>query len=264
MRSRRPFAFCAGIACADALARMPARVGDWAVEPICSTWDDTEVCCLVASSDPDADDLGSVAHPDHPRSRAFSELGDPHGALGVWPAAYAATTALAARAAIFRGGPPRVLELGCGAGLPSLYASVVLESPRVLATDVEDVPLEFLEAARAAHGPPAPGSFATALLDVSDSDALALIGDFDVVVAADLLYDADVAASLGGLLGRAVANGGLAAIVADPGRRGRDAFLDAFIAASGSPAAFVDAETRGAFDVFDGTPQASVGVLEVG
>ena len=42
---------------------------------------------------------------------------------------------------------------GCGAGLPSLYASIVLESPRVVATDVEAVPLAFLKAARSAHAP---------------------------------------------------------------------------------------------------------------
>ena len=237
----------------------PDSVDGWAVTPKRSTWQGRELMCLVVSDDPSVDNLHSVAHPDHPRYRAFEELEDPHGALGVWPSAYAACAALE-RIASERKRPPTVLELGCGAGLPSLYASIVLESPRVVATDVEAVPLAFLEAARGAHVET--GSFATCTLDVTYA-AVDDIKNFDVVVCADMLYNTDVATALGALLGAAACGAGAPEfVVCDPGRRGRDHFLDAFGAASGLSPMFVDqAVPDGCVDVFDGTPIGAVGVL---
>ena len=237
----------------------PDSVDGWAVTPKRSTWQGRELMCLVVSDDPSVDNLHSVAHPDHPRYRAFEELEDPHGALGVWPSAYAACAALE-RIASERKRPPTVLELGCGAGLPSLYASIVLESPRVVATDVEAVPLAFLEAARSAHVET--GSFATCTLDVTYA-AVDDIRGFDVVVCADMLYNTDVATALGALLGAAACGAGAPEfVVCDPGRRGRDHFLDAFGAASGLSPMFVDqAVPDGCVDVFDGTPIGAVGVL---
>ena len=237
----------------------PDSVDGWAVTPKPSTWQGRELMCLVVSDDPSVDNLHSVAHPDHPRYRAFEELEDPHGALGVWPSAYAACASLQKIASELKR-PPTVLELGCGAGLPSLYASVVLESPRVVATDVEAVPLAFLEAARSAHVET--GSFATCTLDVTYA-AVDDIRGFDVVVCADMLYNTDVATALGALLGAAACGAGAPEfVVCDPGRRGRDHFLDAFGAASGLSPMFVDqAVPDGCVDVFDGTPIGAVGVL---
>ena len=237
----------------------PDYVDGWAVTPKRSTWQGRELMCLVVSDDPSVDNLHSVAHPDHPRYRAFEELEDPHGALGVWPSAYAACASLQKIASELKR-PPTVLELGCGAGLPSLYASVVLESPRVVATDVEAVPLSFLEAARSAHVET--GSFATCTLDVTYA-SVDDIKNFDVVVCADMLYNTDVATALGALLGAAACGAGAPEfVVCDPGRRGRDHFLDAFGAASGLSPMFVDqAVPDGCVDVFDGTPIGAVGVL---
>ena len=237
----------------------PDSVDGWAVTPKRSTWQGRELMCLVVSDDPSVDNLHSVAHPDHPRYRAFEELEDPHGALGVWPSAYAACASLQKIASELKR-PPTVLELGCGAGLPSLYASVVLESPRVVATDVEAVPLSFLEAARSAHVET--GSFATCTLDVTYA-AVDDIRGFDVVVCADMLYNTDVATALGALLGAAACGAGAPEfVVCDPGRRGRDHFLGAFGAASGLSPMFVDqAVPDGCVDVFDGTPIGAVGVL---
>jgi len=239
----------------------PAYVGDWAVTSKRSTWGDQELMCLVVSDDPSVDGLYSVAHVDHPRYRVFEELEDPHGALGVWPAAHAACAVLETLAARLQR-PPSVLELGCGAGLPALYASVVLRSPRVVATDVEAVPLEFLNAARRAHSPRSTSqSFFTNVLDVTGA-AVDDVSGFDAIVAADMLYDTDVAAALGTLLG-AAACGAQAPefVVCDPGRRGRDHFLDAFSAASGRDARFVDQPVQNCVDVFDGTEVSTVGVL---
>lgn len=238
----------------------PAYVGDWAVTSKRSTWGDQELMCLVVSDAPSVDGLYSVAHPDHPRYRVFEELEDPHGALGVWPAAHAACAALETLAARLQR-PPSVLELGCGAGLPALYASVVLRSPRVVATDVEAVPLEFLNAARRAHAPLPQLSFATHVLDVTGA-AVDDVRGFDAVVAADMLYDTDVASALGTLLGAAACEAHAPDfVVCDPGRRGRDHFLDAFSAASGRDARFVDQPVQNCVDVFDGTEVSTVGVL---
>ena len=172
--------------------------------------------------------------------------------MGISLSCPAQAAALGARAPA----PRQVLELGAGAGLPSLFASVVLGAA-VRATDVEAVPLAFLAAARGAHAPP-PADFSTAYLDVlaAETDDLAWA---DVVVAADLLYDADVAAALGERLGRYVAPG-RDVVVCDPGRRGRESFLDAFRRVR--DAEFVDVDVPGGVaDVFDGSPQPTVGVL---
>ena len=180
--------------------------------PKCSTWQGRELMCLVVSDDPSVDNLHSVAHPDHPRYRAFEELEDPHGALGVWPSAYAACAALERIASQLKR-PPTVLELGCGAGLPSLYPSVALESPRAVATDVEAVPLAFLEAARGAH-------VETGVVrDMYTGRHLRRrrYTGFDVVVCADMLYNTDVATSLGALLGAAACGAGAPEfVVCDP------------------------------------------------
>ena len=87
---RRMITQASALAARGRLNHLPERVDDWAVEPTCSSWRGVELCCLTASSDPDVDGLLSVAHPEHPQFRAVNELGDPHGALGVWPPAYAA------------------------------------------------------------------------------------------------------------------------------------------------------------------------------
>lgn len=244
--------------------RLPTHVDDWAVEPTCSEWDGVALCCLTISNDPDVDGLLSVAHPEHPQFRARNELADPHGAVGVWPSSFVATAALRA---VLRDRPAsRVVELGAGAGLPSLYASVVGGAASVVATDVEDVPLSFLRAARGAHAP-TDGRFSTSYLDVRDADAGDLaLADADVVVAADMLYAPEVAAALGDLLGRFVfGSAAREVVVCDPGRRGREAFLDAFRwAADEANARFVDEpvpEGGRREDLFDGSPQPRVGLL---
>ena len=86
-----------------------------------------------------------------------------------------------------------------------------------------------------------------------------------VIVAADLLYEIDVAASLGAVLGRAVRERGQHVIVADPGRAGRRAFLEAF-AAYVDGARFVERDvprwTSDDAGVFGGSRAPRVGLLE--
>jgi len=119
-------------------------------------------------------------------------------------------------------GETRVLELGCGLGLPSLAAA--LAGARVLATDWAPEALALLEANAAANGI----RVETALLDWRFGAPPR--GPFDLVLAADVLYEARNAEPLLALLDEAVADGGVA-IVADPGRRHAPAFFEAATAA---------------------------------
>ena len=101
---------------------------------------------------------------------------------------------------------------------------------------------------------------------------------YDVVVAADCLYHAEVAASLGELVAQFYLRGAHLIIV-DPGRQGRPHFLAAFDRAVAAGAAATAPEWAGAYfedqtlpdwalpvvsrDPFDGSLQTVLGVLRV-
>jgi predicted nicotinamide N-methyase len=112
----------------------------------------------------------------------------------------------------------RVLELGCGLGLPSLAAA--LAGADVLATDWAPEALDHLERNAAANGL----RVRTALLDWRDGAPAE--PPFDLVIAADVLYEARNAEPLLATLEETVAADG-EAIVADPGRRHAPAFFEA-------------------------------------
>ena len=258
----------------------PTHISGFAVEPTVTRIHGTPYTTLAISSDPDVDGLLSVTHPDHPQQRVHEELEDAHGVLGVWPSARAA-----ARQIVALEPPPKsVLELGAGAGLPSLVAAVH-HGAEVLATDVEELPLDLLRAAwdltAAAAAPSA--SLETEVLDIRQglSELTSRSGrGFDTIVCADMLYDADVAYAVGAELGALVARtepgtSPVRLIVCDPGRRCRADFLDAFREAAGALGEAVrfsevdvveedeedGEEGDGPRDIFDGSPQRSVGLL---
>ena len=114
-------------------------------------------------------------------------------------------------------GGVRVLELGCGLGLPSLAAA--LAGAEVLATDWAPEALALLQANAAANGL----RVATAVLDWRTGAPPG--SPFDLVLAADVLYEARNAEPLLAALDDAVAER-RTAIVADPGRRHAAAFFD--------------------------------------
>ena len=138
------------------------------------------------------------------------------------------------------------------------------------------MPLAFLRAAHAGHAGHHAGyrdaraRFETRALDVTADGAADYVAGFDVVVAADVLYDVEVAACVGDALGAAVADAGAHVIVADAGRRARDDFLAAFGArlGAGANARFRDwpvpawCDDAALADVFDGSPVRAVGLLE--
>jgi len=119
----------------------------------------------------------------------------------------------------------RVVELGAGLGLPSIVAA--LRGARVLATDWYEDALAF-----AAHNAEAAGvHLATALVDWRDPPpVLTADSPFDLVIAADVLYEPRNAAPLVDVVTRITSPAGRV-IVADPRRPDATAFLDAMTSA---------------------------------
>jgi predicted nicotinamide N-methyase len=111
----------------------------------------------------------------------------------------------------------RVLEIGCGLGLPSLIAARL--GADVVATDWSADAIALLERNASRNG-----LRVTAVpADWRDTDAIVSLGPFDLVVAADVLYEERNAVPILTLL----ATLGAPATIADPGRRHADGFLDA-------------------------------------
>jgi predicted nicotinamide N-methyase len=114
----------------------------------------------------------------------------------------------------------RVVELGCGVGLPAIVA--LARGAEVLATDHYEAALDFAaHNARLNTG----RDLATALLDwhapVTEAKDL---GPFDLVLAADVLYETRNAPALAALIPRLLAPGG-EVLLADPRRPAAPAFL---------------------------------------
>jgi predicted nicotinamide N-methyase len=109
-----------------------------------------------------------------------------------------------------------VVELGCGLGAPSLAAARA--GARVVGTDAEPEALELLERNAAENDV----SLETARVDWNDPDELLARGRFDLVLAADVLYERPTVARLLALLPRL----GHEVWLADPGRAAADAFME--------------------------------------
>jgi predicted nicotinamide N-methyase len=109
----------------------------------------------------------------------------------------------------------RVVELGCGLGLPSLAAA--RRGAAVLATDAYPEPLELLARNAAANGV----EVATAIADWHFPDALLARGPFDLALASDVLYVEASVEALGELLPALAPT----AMLADPGRSDAREFL---------------------------------------
>jgi predicted nicotinamide N-methyase len=110
----------------------------------------------------------------------------------------------------------RVLELGCGLGAPSLAAA--RGGARVLATDADPEALELLQWNARANGI----EVETEIVDWSEPEKLVSRGPFDLVLAADVLYERPSVANLLELLPRLAPE----ALIADPGRPASGAFLE--------------------------------------
>jgi len=131
----------------------------------------------------------------------------------LWPSARALARRIGTRA--LRGA--RVLELGCGLGLPSIAAA--LAGGRVLATDWSPAAIAFAERNAQANG----AQMETAVVSWADPDELSARGPWDLVIGSDLLYEARNVGLVLDVLDRVADH----AIIADPGRAASVGFEDA-------------------------------------
>jgi predicted nicotinamide N-methyase len=109
----------------------------------------------------------------------------------------------------------RVVELGCGMGVPSLAAS--RSGAAVLATDASVEALELLARNASRNGL----DVDTAQVDWASPAGLLADAPFDLALAADVLYERANVAPLLALLPRLAPR----VLLADPGRPAADAFL---------------------------------------
>jgi predicted nicotinamide N-methyase len=110
----------------------------------------------------------------------------------------------------------RVVELGCGLGVPSIAAARAGATP--LATDASEEALALVERNARANAV----SIDTAMVEWAKPDALLDRAPFDLALAADLLYERRSVAPLLGILPRLAPE----AWLADPGRPAAEAFLE--------------------------------------
>ena len=140
----------------------------------------------------------------------------------LWPSAHVLAAALEVRDLA----GARVIELGCGVGLPSVVAA--LRGAEVLATDWYEDALGFVRANAEGAG----AGVDTRLLDWNDppADLVSPAAARDLVIGADLLYEARNGPALAALLPGVLRPGG-EALIADPRRPHADALIDPLVAA---------------------------------
>lgn len=134
----------------------------------------------------------------------------------LWPGAFLLAEAVAARGWV--PGTP-ALEIGCGLGLAGLAG--LRAGLRVTFSDYDDGPLGFVRLSAGKNGfePPA---YSTRRLDWREPPG----ERFPVILGADVLYERRLVPLVAGLLGAALAPGGLA-LIADPYRASAEGFAAA-------------------------------------
>jgi predicted nicotinamide N-methyase len=132
----------------------------------------------------------------------------------LWPSGTALARAVTGRPLAGR----RVLELGCGLGLVSVAAA--LAGAEVLAVDRSPEAVTFTAANAARNG----ATVATAVCAFDQPEPLLAEAPWDLVLAADVLYEQRNVPVLLWLLPRLVGPAG-EVWLADPGRNGLDRFL---------------------------------------
>ncbi|GAA1379085.1 hypothetical protein GCM10009613_01200 [Pseudonocardia kongjuensis] len=160
---------------------------------------------LLRPADPDAVGFDAVTV-----AEGVEELHPPHWAR-LWPSAVALATTVD-RAGPSRLAGRRVLELGCGLGLPSLVAARAGAVP-VVATDRSPAAVAWTAANARRSGL----RVETAAASFDGRDPVLDATRWDLVLASDVLYGAAAAAALTALLPR-VTSRRAAVWLTDPGR----------------------------------------------
>jgi predicted nicotinamide N-methyase len=138
--------------------------------------------------------------------------------LPYWAELWPSGLALARHVATLELGDLRVLELGCGLGLPSLAAAA--GGAEVLATDWAEDAIELLRRNAERNGV----FLRVARVRWSEPEPLLRAAPWDLVLGADLLYEARNAEQLAELLPRL----GGEVLLAEPGRPYAKEFLERF------------------------------------
>jgi predicted nicotinamide N-methyase len=144
---------------------------------------------------------------------------DPYGAV-LWPAAYSVSKCILGRDLQ----STKVLELGCGTGLVSLTA-VLSGAKKVVASDYNPLTLSLLEKAMTLQRKSLPTD-ALELLQFDVKDLSTPLPDADLIVIADLLYDASLGIAVAHRIKEAVDRGTKVIIGDSPGRPGRPYMLE--------------------------------------
>ena len=137
--------------------------------------------------------------------------------LPYWAERWPSGVALAEHVAALDLIQARVLELGCGLGLPSLVAAS--RGADVVATDWSDDAIALVRRNASRNGV----GLTAVTADWRHPAGFAALGPFDLVLAADVLYEHRNAAPILALLEIV----GSPALVADPGRRHAEGFFAA-------------------------------------
>ena len=135
---------------------------------------------------------------------------DADGRLPYWPEVWPSSRVLAGRVSSNPGLGKRLLELGCGLGFASLVAAQA--GYEVLATDYYGEALDFLRLNAARSGLAVPETRIVDWRNFPDD-----LGKFDLVVAADVLYEKPMCGLIADAIRRSLAPNGVA-IISDPCR----------------------------------------------
>jgi len=127
-----------------------------------------------------------------------------------WANVWESAVVLAEDLALLAGAGRRFLELGCGLGLPAVVAA--RRGFAATASDYEEAALEGVR-----YNADRNGAEGLVVRLVDWRQLPADLGEFDLVVAADVLYEKHHAVALAGVIARTLAAEGVA-LVADPGR----------------------------------------------
>jgi len=127
-----------------------------------------------------------------------------------WANVWESAVVLAEDLALLAGAGRRFLELGCGLGLPAVVAA--RRGFAATASDYEEAALEGVR-----YNADRNGAEGLVVRLVDWRQLPADLGEFDLVAAADVLYEKHHAVALAGVIARTLSAEGLA-LVADPGR----------------------------------------------